>query len=119
MFRKALSAWEQMPPDEREAIMTKAGMDLSAARGAAAGVATIAARGAVRAGAEQLIRFLGARFASSAVPFIGPFLVAATTAWSAYDLAGPGYRVLRPAALLIAFHRRRLRERRLISAFGE
>jgi uncharacterized protein YaaW (UPF0174 family) len=78
-----------------------------------------AAGGMAGLGARQLLAFLAARGAGAAVPFVGPVLTAVGAAWAAYDLAGPGYRVLRPATLLIAFHRRRLRDERASLAFRD
>lgn len=115
IFRKALDAWEHLTPAEREAAMKKAGVDLGAAKGAA----VAAAGGVAGLGARQLLAFLAARGAGAAVPFVGPLLAAIGAVWAAYDLAGPGYRVLRPATLVIAFHRRRLREERAASAFRD
>lgn len=115
IFRKALNAWEQLTAEQREAAMKEAGLDLGAAKGAA----VAAAGGMAGLGARQLIAFLAARGAGAAVPFVGPVLAVLGTAWAAYDLAGPGYRVLRPATLVIAYHRRRLREERLASAFRD
>ncbi len=115
IFRKGLDAWERLTPAEREAAMKKAGVDASAARGGMAA----AAGGMAGMGARQLLTFLAARGAGAAVPFIGPVLTAVGAVWAAYDLAGPGYRVLRPATLVIAFHRRRLRDERAASAFRD
>lgn len=119
IFSKALEAWERLSPEQREAAMKSAGMDLAALRGAVTGAAAAVGRDAVKVGAQRLLSFLGPRFAGAAVPGVGPLLVAAATFWSAYDVAGPGYRVLRPATLVIAYHRRRLRDARLASAFRE
>ncbi len=115
VFRKALAAWEHLPLAEREAAMKKAGLDLGSAKGAV----VAAAGGAASLGAPQLLAFLAARGVGAVVPFVGPVLAAVGTVWAAYDLAGPGYRVLRPATLMIAYHRRRLREERLASAFRD
>jgi uncharacterized protein YaaW (UPF0174 family) len=62
---------------------------------------------------------LATRGAAAAVPVVGPVLATLGTAWAAYDLAGPGYRVLRPATLMIAYHRRRLREDSVAEAFRD
>jgi hypothetical protein len=115
IFRTALDAWERLTPEEREATMKKAGMD----RGALKGAMVAAAGGVASLGARQLVAFLAARGAGAAVPFIGPILGAVGAAWAAYDLAGPSYRVLRPATLVIAFHRRQLRDARAASAFRD
>lgn len=115
VFRKAMDAWERLEPAKREAAMKKAGVDAGAAKG---GVVA-AAGGMAGLGARQLLAFLAARGAGAAVPFVGPVLTAVGAAWAAYDLAGPGYRVLRPATLVIAFHRRRLRDERASSAFRD
>jgi hypothetical protein len=114
-FRKAIDAWERLAPAEREAAMKKAGVDAGAAKGGM----VAAAGGMAGLGARQLLAFLAARGAGAAVPFVGPVLTAVGAAWAAYDLAGPGYRVLRPATLLIAFHRRRLRDERASLAFRD
>jgi hypothetical protein len=115
VFHKAMDAWERLGPAEREAAMKKAGVDAGAAKGGMAA----AAGGMAGLGARQLLAFLAARGAGAAVPFVGPVLTAVGAAWAAYDLAGPGYRLLRPATLLIAFHRRRLRDERASSAFRD
>lgn len=115
IFRKAMDAWERLTPTEREAAMKKAGINADAARGGL----VAAAGGIAGLGARQLLAFLAARGAGAAVPFVGPVLTAVGAAWAAYDLAGPGYRVLRPATLLIAFHRRRMRDERTASAFRD
>lgn len=115
IFRKAMEAWERLPPDKRKAAMKEAGVDADAARGGM----VAAAGGLAGLGARQLLGFLAARGAGAAVPFVGPVLTAVGAAWAAYDLAGPGYRVLRPATLVIAFHRRRLRDERAAAAFQD
>lgn len=115
IFCKVLANWEHLTPAEREAAMSEAGLDLDAIRG---GVA--AATGtAVTLGARQLLLLLGRSAGGAAIPFLGPVLAAAGIAWGAYDLAGPGYRVLRPVTLFIAFHRRRLRDERIAAAFRD
>jgi hypothetical protein len=110
-----MNAWEDLTPNEREAAMKKAGIDLGAIKGG-----MIAAVGGMAGlGARQLLSFLAARGAGAAIPFVGPVLTVVGAGWAAYDLAGPGYRVLRPATLVIAFHRRRLRDERAASAFRD
>jgi hypothetical protein len=113
IFRRAMDAWERLTPAQREAAMKKAGVDAGAAKGGM----VAAAGGMAGLGARQLLAFLATRGAGAAVPFVGPVLTAVGAAWAAYDLAGPGYRALRPATLVIAFHRRRLRDERAASAF--
>jgi hypothetical protein len=115
IFCRALDTWERLPPAEREAAIKKAGAHAGAARGGM----VAAAGGLAGLGARQLVAFLATRGAGAAVPFVGPLLAAVGTAWAAYDLAGPGYRALRPATLIIAFHRRRLRDERAAAAFRD
>jgi hypothetical protein len=115
VFRKALAAWEELTPAQREAAVKKAGIDVSAAKGGM----VAAVGGMAHLGARQLLAFLATRGAGAAVPFVGPVLTIVGGVWAAYDLAGPGYRVLRPATLIIAYHRRRLRDARAASAFRD
>jgi len=115
VFRKAMKTWEDLTPSEREAAIKKAGIDVSAAKGGM----VAAVGGMASLGARQLITFLAARGAGAAIPFVGPVLTVVGAGWAAYDLAGPGYRVLRPATLVIAFHRRRLRDERAALAFRD
>jgi hypothetical protein len=115
ILRKVMDEWERLPPEEREAAMKQAGVDAHAAWGGM----VAAAGGLAGLGARQLLAFLAARGAGAAVPFVGPVLTAVGAAWAAYDLAGPGYRVLCPATLVIAYHRRRLRDERAAAAFQD
>ena len=115
IFRKTMEAWERLTPAEREAAIRRAGGSAGVAKGAAA-----TAIGVLEAvGVRQMLSAIVPRVAGAAVPVAGPLLIAAGAAWSAYDLAGPGYRVLRPATLLIAFNRRRLRDARVAAAFQD
>lgn len=115
IFRKAMEAWERLTPAERETAIRQPGGSAGVAKGAAA-----AALGVIEAvGVRAMLAAIVPRAAGSAVPVAGPLLIAVGAAWAAYDLAGPGYRVLRPVTLLIAVNRRRLREARVAAAFQD
>lgn len=117
IFRKAMADWEKMSPDERKEVLQKSGKDWGAVRGGLVNVAGIAARLA----GPHLMNAMAARGAALALAgtAVFPVAVAIGTAWSAYDLGGPGYRVLRPIILMIGYNRRRLREDRLVAAFRD
>lgn len=115
IFCKALDTWERLSSAEREAAIKKPGAHAGAARRGM----VAAAGGMAGLGARQLLAFLATRGAGAAAPFVGPLLAVVGTAWAAYDLAGPGYRALCPATLIIAFHRRRLRDGRAAVAFRD
>lgn len=115
VLRKALDKWERLTPEQREKALRKAGTDAAAVRG----VAIAAVGGLARLGTQELLALLAARGAAFAVPVIAPFATAVGVTWAAYDLAGPGYRALLPATLIIAFARRRLRDERAATAFRD
>jgi uncharacterized protein YaaW (UPF0174 family) len=117
VLRKALSDWEKLTPTQRQEVVAKAGVDFGAARGGA--LATTG--GLVALGGEELLAFLAARgvsFAAAGTIFAPAALVLGTL-WTAYDLAGPSYRVLRPVVMTIAYTRQRLRDERAANAFKD
>ena len=125
MILHVLSAWETMSPKQRENAILNADVNFSGVIGGA--VAAIAG-GIARLSETELMTFLTARATPSAVsattfaPIVMPFALLLTVGsafWGAYDLAGPGYRVLRPVALFIAFTRKRLRDERAADAFRD
>jgi uncharacterized protein YaaW (UPF0174 family) len=116
-LQKALEDWEVLSQEQREEVLRKAGWDLSALKGGAMSAAGVA----VRLGGRQLLTFMAARgagFALAASVF-APVAPALGILWAAYDLAGPGYRVLRPTVLTIAVTRQRLRDERVAAAFRD
>lgn len=127
LMKELLTQWEKLPPKQRAETMRKAGVGLDAARGglAAVGGGAIAAVDLLATvGGPRLIALLAGRLAplavaGPAIPFIAPALTVLGTAWAAYDLAGPAFRVLRPAALLIAVTRQQLRDERMSAAFED
>jgi uncharacterized protein YaaW (UPF0174 family) len=103
ILQKALDDWERMTPEQRENALREAGCDLGALKGG-----TMAATGFVaNLGGRQLLAFIAARGAGYALAgaVFAPLAAALGIAWTAYDLAGPSYRVLRPAVLTIAYTR--------------
>ena len=104
IFKRVLSNWDQLAPEEREKILTKSNWDYQAGRG----VLATAAGTLAKLGSRELIA-LGGSFIASAgvvVPVMGAL-------WTAYDLAGPNYRVIKPVVLTIGYTRRRLRDKRI------
>lgn len=127
LLKHVFAEWEKLTPAQRVKAMRDAGVGLDAARGgaaAAAGGAFAAAEAVMIAGGPRLAAFIAGRVAPLAVlgpaaPFLAPVLTVFGIAWSLYDLAGPAYRVLRPATLLVAFTRKKLRDERISSAFQD
>jgi uncharacterized protein YaaW (UPF0174 family) len=116
ILQKALDDWECMTPEQRADALREAGWDLGALKGGA-----IAAVGFVaNLGSRQLLAFMarGAGYALAGTVFAS-LAGALGIGWTAYDLAGPSYRVLRPAVLTIAYTRRRLRDERAAAAFRD
>jgi uncharacterized protein YaaW (UPF0174 family) len=111
---KGLDNWERMSPDERKEALRKAGWNLDALRGVGAGVIA-------NLGGRQLLQFVAARaliaLPGAALPLVAAALGIGGIGWTAYDLAGPSYRVLRFCVLAIALTRRRLRDERAAAAF--
>jgi hypothetical protein len=117
LFCKALADWEKLTPEQRATALKKSGFSLDAARGGISAALGVAVRG----GGGELVAFLGARGVNwaAAATALAPVATALGTLWAAYDLAGPGYRVLRPVTLAIAFTRRRLRDQQIAAAFED
>jgi uncharacterized protein YaaW (UPF0174 family) len=110
VLRKTLGNWEKLTPEERQELIDKAGGDFDAARGglfAAFGLAS-------SLGGDALLSILGPRVAGvvAAGTVIAPLAVGLGLGWTAWDLAGPSLRIIRPAALVVAFTRQRLRDER-------
>lgn len=116
-LKQALAGWEKLSPKEREEALRRAGDNINAARGGLAA----ALGGIIPLGGEGLIAFLAARGASYALAatVFAPVATTLGAAWAAHDLAGPAFRVLRPAVLTIGFTRQRLRDERAASAFED
>jgi len=117
LLLKALADWEQLDPEQREESVQKAG----AAWGASSSVLALIASLIVESGAIRLAGYLPTKVIAATVTG-APFAPVATVlgaAWVGYDLAGPGYRVLRPIALTIALTRFRLRDGGAAAAFGD
>lgn len=95
--------------------MRKAGADMDALRGAAAA----GAGGIWVLGGAELLALIGVEAAGwvLAGAILAPLAVVAGMLWAIVDLSGPGYRVLRPAALTIAYTRKRLREAWINAAY--
>ena len=119
ILRKALENWESLPPEQREAVLQKAGFDLTALKGGA----FAAAAGLARLGGSELLGLLAARagygVAAVALPPVALGVGILGTLWSAYGLAGESYRVVRPVVMIIAHTRQRLRDERLARAFED
>lgn len=114
VFRKALDKWESLTPEQREEALRRAGLDA----GAVKGVVVAGVGGLAHLGAQELLALLVSRGAAL-IPVIAPFAMAVGVLWAAYDLAGPGYRTLLPAILIIAVTRQRLRDERADTAFRD
>ena len=117
IIAKMLQDWGKLTPVQRDAALGKAGIDLDGARGGLMAVAG----GLARLGGQELLAFLAARGAGYALAatVFAPVATVLGTIWAAYDLAGPGYRVLRPVVLTVAYTRQRLRDERMASAFED
>jgi uncharacterized protein YaaW (UPF0174 family) len=117
VLQKTLEDWEKISPEQRGKALQKTGLDLSAVKG---GILATAG-GVAGLGGQQLLSFLAARGASFtlAATVFAPVATVLGVAWATYELAGPGYRVLRPAVLSIALTRQRLRDERITAAFGD
>jgi uncharacterized protein YaaW (UPF0174 family) len=113
ILQKALDDWECMKPEQRKEALRKARWDLGALKGGAMAVVGLSSR--------QLLAFLATRGAGYALAgtFFAPLAAALGIGWTAYDVAGPSYRVLRPTVLTIAYTRRRLRDERAAAAFKD
>jgi uncharacterized protein YaaW (UPF0174 family) len=116
ILQKALDDWECMTPEQREEALRKAGWDLGTLKGGAMAVVGLSSR--------QLLAFLATRgpgyaLAGTFGTFLAPLAAALGIGLTAYDVAGPSYRVLRPAVLTIACTRRRLRDERSAAAFRD
>lgn len=115
ILRQILKDWERLPPEERTKVIDEIGGTVEPLRGALLAVPGAAVTGA------QLLGFLAAR----GLPFalggavLAPVVTAVAALWTAFELAGPGYRVLRPVVATIALTRRRLRDERAASAFRD
>lgn len=117
LLRKALAEWEKLSPELREDALRRTGGSIDAAKGG-----LLSAAGAlVRAGSPQIAAFLAARGASyaAAATVLAPLAIVLGAAWTAYDLAGPAFRILRPLALTIAHARNRLCDERAAAAFED
>jgi len=123
ILKEALARWERMSPKERREAMLKAAANLNIMAGAGAGGLGVGAYAlaeniaglAMNLGAKQLLEFAAARVGVAA---LGVISLALGAGWMAYDVSGPGYRVLSPAAITIAFTRQRLRDEAIAAAFG-
>ena len=116
LLTKVLTNWEALSPEQREAALREAGINVNAVRGGFGAAVGAAAR----LGGPELIALLGEGAAITfAATILAPIAATLGTIWAAYDLAGAGYRVLRPVALLIAFTRQRLRDQRAANIFQD
>jgi hypothetical protein len=117
ILQKALADWDKLTPKQREEALAKAGIDL----GAIPGAVIAGAGGAAMLGADALAAFLAQRGVAAlfAGTFLAPIALVAGVAWSAYSIAGPAHRVLRPVALVIAVTRQCMRDERAANAFQE
>lgn len=117
IFQKAFPNWERLSQLQREEAMRAPRRGMDSARGAVSMAAGILARLV----AQKILPGLGAKGVGAA--FAGTVFAPAATvlggAWAAYDLAGPGYRVIRPVVIKIAYTRQRLRDERAAAAFRE
>lgn len=115
ILRKALKDWENLPAEKRENVIEEIGGTVEPLRGA-----LLAVPGA-GVTAAQLLGFIAAR----GLPFalggavLAPVVTAVAALWTIFELAGPGYRVLRPVVATIALTRRRLRDERAARAFRD
>ena len=116
VLRKVLKNWEELSPEDRQERIDKAGSDFDAARGG-----LLAALGVAYLGGDALLSIAGARVAGAvaAGTIIAPVAVALGAGWTAWDLAGPSLRIIRPAALVVAFTRQCLRDERIANAFKD
>lgn len=110
---KALHNWEALDPERRADIVKEAGATFGAVPGGLAAVGSAAAQ----FGGLRLAALLPAKLGAGVM--LAPVVLALGVAWSAHELAGPGYRVLRPVTLGIALTRLRLRDERAAATFGE
>jgi hypothetical protein len=115
IFEKVMKDWENLSPKQREEMLRKAGGNTSAARG----FAFAAIGGAVRAGGPDVLALAVGGVAGAVLAPVAAVVGLVGAGWAAYDLAGPGYRVLRPITLSVALTRRRLRDQRAASVFGD
>ena len=115
ILRKVLKDWEDLAPEKRAAIIEELGGSVEPLRGALFAVPGVGVTGA------QLLGLIAARGLPFAVggAVLVPVVTALSSLWIAYELAGPGYRVLRPAVATIALTRRRLRDERAATAFRD
>jgi uncharacterized protein YaaW (UPF0174 family) len=112
-----MNDWEGFTAQQREANLKKAGWGADALKGSAVSAVAIAAR----VGGSELLPFIVARGGAYvlASSVLAPIATVAGILWAAHDLAGPGYRVLRPIVLTIALTRQRLRDERIAAAFRD
>lgn len=117
LLTKVLKNWEALTPKQREEALRKAGFSTDAARGGMG----VAVGAAARLGGPQLLALIGVEGAgiAFAAALLAPIAAALGAVWAAYDLAGPGYRVLRPVVLIIALTRQRLRDQRASDGFKD
>jgi len=115
ILRKVLKDWEDLAPEKRAAIIEELGGSVEPLRGALFAVPGVGVTGA------QLLGLIAARGLPFAVggAVLVPVVTALSSLWIAYELAGPGYRVLRPVVTTIALTRRRLRDERAATAFRD
>ncbi len=91
ILKNVLTDWEKLLPTKRE---EKRKAELTAARATPSAV-------------------------EAAALVVTPIAIVAEILWTAYDLAGPGYRVLGPVVLTVALTRQKLRESRAGAAFED
>jgi hypothetical protein len=115
ILSKLSENWEKMTPEQRAKAFKKANPDLRAMRGAsAAGLG-----GAAMLGADALFAFFGYRAASLALvgTVFAPVAAIGGAGWTAYELAGPAYRVLQRVIVMIGWTRLKLRYQRIATAY--